>query len=1507
MPPNAIAIVGMAGRFPDARGLDDFWKNIVEGHESLRTFPPETLVASGVPEALVRDPAYVPKGTVLDDADLFDAGFFGLSPGEAQTMDPQHRLFLECAWEALEHAGYPPDGVSVPVGVFAGASMNSYMFAHVLSNRKLAEAAGAYQLMIGNDKDFLCTRVSYKLDLHGPSVTVQTACSTSLVAVEVACRALERGECDMALAGGVALNFPQGAGYLYQEGMIFSPDGHCRPFDAAAKGTRAGAGAGVVTLKRLADALRDGDTVHAVIRGIAVNNDGAAKAGYTAPSIDGQAEVIATAQTLASVEPRSIGYVEAHGTATPLGDPIEIAALTQVFRSGTPDVGFCRLGSLKANIGHLDAAAGVAGLIKAVLVVREGHIPPLVNFRTANPQLQLESSPFTASGEGAPWTGDGRPRRAAVSSFGIGGTNAHAVLEQAPEADPAPPARRTEQLLVLSARSEPALAAASANLARRLEGEGPALADVAWTLQAGRSAFPYRRFVVATDRAGAAAELVRPVPARRHEGGTRRVAFLFSGQGSQHAGMGRRLYEQEPVYRAAVDAAAEILAPHLGRDLREAILGADDATLAETRITQPALFVTEYALARLWQSLGIEPAAMLGHSIGEYVAAHLAGVMTLEDALAVVAERGRPMQSMAPGTMLAVELAVEALRPRLPEAVEIAAVNAPELTAVAGPTHTVEAFAAALEAEGIGCRRLHTSHAFHSAMMEPALDRFRAAVSRVTLAAPQIPYVSNVTGRWITAEEATSADYYARHLRQAVLFEPGLRMLAEDPGLFLLEVGPGTTLASLAGMTLAAERSRIAASLPHPREGEACQRAMLAALGSMWAAGVPVDWRAFHGDDRTPRRVPLPTYPFERSRHWVDPRPEASAAQTAPPATHAAKPADIGLFLHAPTWMPIPFDPNRRIALSGAWLVIADDAAIGAEIAAGLSNAGAEPVLRLAGGAAGVGVPPFRPDAADDISAAIGGAPAPLAGVIVALGLGATSVPAGVRYDVPTALARALEDATNQSGVSILHVTCGAARVLDELVLDADAALAAGPLAAIPVELPGLATRRVDLEAGEDAADGRAAARIVVAEAATVDGEAAVAWRGGRRWVRRFEPVALPPAEPTGTGLRKRGVYLVTGGLGGLGLIFALWLARTASARIVLTARRVPPPRDEWEAYLAGAPPDDRMADIVRRLQEIEAAGGEVAVERADAVDLQAMRAAIDRTRIRWGELSGVIHAAGTPGVDQAASATTAEGVAETLDPKVQGTRVLAELLKDVPLDFVVLMSSINSVLTWPGSSAYTSASFFLDAFAVSAKRPEAWKRVVVFNWDAWRDVGMAVHRYVPEAFRAGRQQFLAQGVPSATGLEVFARTLASGFDQVVVSRYDLPNVLAQGRTALREAVAGVSAAAAPATGVAASATVTPPATVDARFAREEERSIAAVWTELIGVEMDGPHENFFERGGHSLMATRVLARLNGIAGVKLTLRDVFDAPTIGALADRWIALREQADTETDDREEFVI
>ncbi len=1497
-PSHAVAIVGMSGRFPDAPDLGQFWANIRDGVESLRTWSDEEMAAAGMPEALRRNPNFVPKGTVLDDADMFDADFFQMSPGEAKIMDPQQRLFLECAWEAMEDAGYAPGRIEVPVGLYAGVSMNSYLLAHVLANRALAESAGGYQLMLGNDKDFLCTRVSYKLDLKGPSVTVQTACSTSLVAVEMACRALARGECDVAMAGGASLNFPQRGGYIYQEGMIFSPDGHCRPFDAATKGTRSGAGVGLVVLRRLSDALRDGDTIHAVIRGAAVNNDGGAKAGYTAPSIDGQSEAIVMAQTLAGVDPRSIGYMEAHGTGTPLGDPIEIAALTRAFRDRTQDTGFCRLGALKANIGHLDAAAGVAGLIKSVLCLKNAWYPPLVNFREPNPQLSLEASPFAASSEGGPWVASDGPRRAAVSSFGIGGTNAHLILEEAPS-PVGLPAPTGPQTLVLSARSEAALAAAAGNLATALERpDAPALADVAHTLLTGRTPFRHRRFVVAGDATEAAEGLRRAVRGSSHDGGARRVAFMFSGQGSQHPGMGRGLYEAEPAYRAAFDTCAEILAAPLGLDLREAVLRDGTAPLSETWLTQPALFATEYALAQMWAERGIRPAVMIGHSLGEYVAAHLAGVMSLDDALALVALRGRLMQDMASGSMAAVPLPASQLHRRLGGRAEIAAENAPDLSVISGETAVIAELIAEFEAEGIAARRLHTSHAFHSRMMEPALERMAEAVADIPLDEPAIPYVSNVTGTWITPQEATSPDYYARHLRRAVRFGPGVQLLGEDPGLFLLEVGPGTVLSSLAQVALPASRGRIASSLAHPNEGRADTTAMLDASGRMWAAGVSISRTGLsQSRARKPRRVSLPTYPFERQRHWVDPvvdpAPSRELADAGPMTGRADDP-----FLTAPVWTTDA--PGRaETAISGRWMVLADTPQTASEIGDRLKSAGAAEVVPvLPATVAKAGVPALaRPGHSEDLQAALAGGTDPLAGIVVGWGLEGGPIDGRAYFDTLLALGHLAQSEPLAETVQVLCLTSGAVSVLGEPVRTPDMALPIGPMLALSSEDPRLRFRQVDLSVEDLAAGPGTLAGIVLEEVLNGDPELVCARRHGRRFHRRYDPVPVP--DTVGSPLKDGGVCLITGGLGGLGLTIARALAEAGPARLVLTGRGALPDRDDWaDAIAAGHP----RAGVLSAILEIEALGAEVIAAACDVADEAAVQALADRVRAEWGGIDAIIHAAGLVGSGALTIRQTPQEVTATLAAKVDGTRVLGRVFGGASLDFVVLMSSINAIISRPGTADYSAANAFLDAWAESDECPDAWNHVTVMNWEAWADIGMAARRHEVQP-DAG-----VTLIDSKVATRLLLGLAHGAVPRVAITPYDLSAAAAWVRRA------GFAGVADPRGGADVAAPVADVAENDLvkrdRFASDAQVTVALIWADLLQVPLEGPDDDFFELGGHSLMATRFLAQLEAATSVRLMLRDVFEARTIGSLAAlvEGAGAAEQVSDQTDEEiEEFVL
>ncbi|MEW6732935.1 MAG: amino acid adenylation domain-containing protein [Acidobacteriota bacterium] len=881
-----IAIIGMACRFPGASNIEEFWINLINGVESISFFTDEELEAAGVDPKLISNPRYVKAGTIFLDADCFDAGFFGYNALEAQILDPQQRIFLESSWAALEHAGYNSETYPGNISIYGGIDFNTYMLNNLLPNRHLLESVGVMQALIGNGNDSLTTRVSYKLNLRGESVNVQSGCSTSLLAVHLACQSLLRGESDIALAGGVSLTFPQNQGYMYREGGVLSPDGHCRAFDSKALGCVPGKGVAVVVLKQLSQALADGDTIHAVIKGSAINNDGSKKIGFTAPSIEGQSQVIIKALTNADVDPRSISYIEAHGTGTPLGDPIEIAALTQAYRHFTEEKNFCAIGSVKTNIGHTNMVAGLAGLIKTVMALQHKTLPPNLHFQAPNPKIDFANSPFYVNSILKLWETDGMPRRAGVSSLGVGGTNVHVIVEEAPAIKASEPSR-SHQLLLLSAKTDVALETATNNLITYLHHHpNTNLADVAYTLQVGRWPFNYRRMFVCQSVADSLGRL----EAQRafdsiQENRDIPIVFMFPGQGAQYVNMAADLYQSEPTFQAQVDICAEILKPYLGIDLRSLLYTDIDQEesiaeqLQETAIAQPALFVTEYALAHLWMEWGVRPQAMIGHSIGEYVAACLAGVFSLEDALSLVAIRGSLMQQMPRGAMLMVSMSDIKIQSFLKDGLSIASINTPSSCVISGSREAIAELQQQLTRIGVECQSLHTSHAFHSEMMNGVIEPFIEKLKQITLNPPKIQYLSNVTGTWITEQEATDVNYWARHLLQTVRIKQGLDLLLQETAIFL-EVGPGRTMGTFVRQhTHSSTNQRVLASLSHPNEKQSDVAFLLNTLGQLWLAGLSIDWNGFYQHEQR-RRIPLPTYPFARQRYWIDPRSQSAKSST---------------------------------------------------------------------------------------------------------------------------------------------------------------------------------------------------------------------------------------------------------------------------------------------------------------------------------------------------------------------------------------------------------------------------------------------------------------------------------------------------------------------------------------------------------------------------------------------------------------------------------------------------
>ena len=1359
---NDIAIVGMAAHLPGAASIDSYWANLRDGVESIRQLSEEELLAAGEAAHLFRRDDYVPTAAPLDGFETFDAEFFGLSPKEAAIMDPQHRQFLEVAWEAFENAGHTPEGFSGPIGVYAGCGMGSYFYFNICSNPDLVDSVGMFLLRhTGNDKDFLSTRLSHIMDLTGPSINIQTACSTSLVAAHYACQSLLTGECDMALAGGVTIELPQNRGYLYKEGEVLSPDGHCHAFDHRAQGTVFGSGAGVVVLRRLADAIADGDHIWGVIRGTAINNDGAAKAGYLAPSVDGQAAAIAEAHTMAEVTADTIDYVECHGTGTYLGDPIEIAALTQAFSETTQETGYCRVGSVKTNIGHLDTAAGAASLIKTALSLHNRQIPPSLGYEKANPTIDFENSPFRVNDRLVDWTSHKGPRRAGVNSLGVGGTNVHAVVEEAPERAASDPSDWPFQILAVSARSKGALDAGANALADHLRAhpEQP-LADVAWTLKQGRRGFEKRRVVVAETHEQAAKMLEENDPRRvfTHSVVTEapEIVFMFPGGGAQYAGMARDLYETEPVFAEWMDRGLEILQPKLDYDIRAIWLpeagqeGAADARLQAPSVQLPLIMIVEYALAQLWMSWGVKPAAFVGHSMGENTAACLAGVFAFEDCIGLVHLRGKLFDTVPAGGMLSVALPASELLPLLGDDLDLAAINAPGLSVATGAQAALDTLQAELTAREVDCQRIPIDIAAHSRMLAPILEEFGNYLRSIELHAPQIPFVSNRTGAYITAEETTDPDYWVGHLRNTVRFADCITTLAETPDRVFIEVGPGKALASLTSQNDKVTANQVISSLRHPQDDVPDDAYFLAMLGRVWAVGGTFDWGQIWGEARR-NRVPLPTYAFQRAPYFIEPG-KAAADTGSHWLMRNEDPAEWG---YRPAWTPryaaCDIDVTDDLAAAGqeTWLIFDDDAGLTGLVSERLRAAG-HPVITVTPG---------------DTFARTGDK-----NYVIAPERGRESYDAlirdlAAREIIPTRIVHGwlltktesfrpgssffhrtqeqgfysllfLTQAMADEGLSQpLHVTVltnGAVQVRSEPLPYPEKATVMGPARVMPREFPGRSCSVLDLVLPEAAGTRRKAldpaamrqlSDRVLEDLLSPPVSMTAALRGEKRFELTYRPLPLPEPATDMAPLQENGIYLITGGFGGIGLTIAEMLIRKASARIVLLARSALPERDTWAQMLDQLAPQDPVAKRIRAVQRLEEGGGQVTCITADVSNVEDMRAARSHVEQSLGTINGVIHAAGL--IDDAPILSkTITGIEDVFASKIHGTQVLDTVFPDGTLDWLVLFASTSTATAPAGQVDYVAANEYLNAYAKARAGDQTVVRAI--NWGLWADVGMA-------------------------------------------------------------------------------------------------------------------------------------------------------------------------------------
>ena len=1366
-----VAVVGMAGRFPGAPDLCAYWNNLKSGVESITRYSQEELRDAGVDPERINDPDFVPASGMLEGFDLFDASFFGFNPQDAAIMDPQHRVFLELAWQAIEHAGYDTDRYDGAAGVFAGSGVNTYLMENLMTNPELVRRMGFFHLRhTGNDKDFLATRVSYELDLHGPSVNVQTACSTSLVAVHTAIQSLLSGECDVALAGGVTIDLKQRWGYQYTEGGIASPDGRCRAFDADANGTVFGSGAGLVVLKRYQDAVADGDTIHAVIRGSAVNNDGAQKVGYMAPSVDGQAAVMAEALEISGISPESVSYIETHGTGTSVGDPIEFQALRDVYAAGDRST-TCALGSVKTNIGHLDTAAGVAGLIKTVLALKHQELPPSLHFKRPNPRLQIEDSPFYVQGERADWERQGdHPRRAGISSLGVGGTNAHVVVEEAP-AQPSLDSNRDHQLLVLSAKSSTAAVQRAKDLADQLSKEKNQLADVAYTLACGRQAMEYRTGTVVSSTAVAVRtlrQLAREGTIDATAGQEPSVAFLFAGGGAQYVGMGRELYDHEPMYQRAFDTCARTFEER-EVDVKGLLWEKNpETTLNQPSQALPALFATQYATASLLMAWGIEPDAMIGHSMGEYTAACIAGVMDVEDAARLVALRGRLFEQLPSGRMVSVPLSESELSEYVNGELSIAAVNAPELCVASGPATAVTSLERTLQDQGIDVQPIQINVAAHSPAVEPILDEFRNALEDINLHTPERRFISNLSGTWITPSEATNPEYWVRHMREPVRFAEGVQQILGESPSVLFEVGPGRTLTTLAQAhpNFAGHHS-VTTTIPHPQESVPSTSRLLQAVRDFWIRGGNVDWAAFfQHEDR--RRIPLPTYPFGRRRYWVKPgrrateasSPEIIAGEEVHSKTRLEK-KNLDDWFYEPAWeaMPLASDEGNRIGTEERWVILGEQDGLGAVLASQLADAGQDPVLVQPGSAfKRVNGSTFEANFqsladVEKLVQALSEEDTPPVHIVHALTSRST---VGTSGDVErriaashTSLLHFIQAVARQDwteGLNLWVVSAGLHSVTDgDAVENPFAALTLGACPVIQAEVPSLTCRHVDI-----ATDDEATLEALHAEMMHPSPARIVALRGKDRWVRSFRSVN-PSSGDVERRLQENGTYVITGGLGGIGLTIARHLAEKKPISLVLLNRTGLPPRHKWEHLLQTRDAAPKTMTRIQKVLDIEALGADVYVVEADVTDRVKVAEALSEAKEHHGAIRGVIHAAGV--LDDAPLLTkTAEDTKAVLAPKVQGTITVLDAVRDEPLDFVLLFSSISAFLGIPGQFDYAAANAFLDAYAEYVRTSGSDLCVTSINWGPWNEVGMTARASDEVSVSGDDVVYQAESVPQLVG-----------------------------------------------------------------------------------------------------------------------------------------------------------
>ena len=1471
---KSVAIIGMACRFPESTNYQDFWKLILDKKNAIRFFSEEELLEAGISSELINHKDYVPARGILSDIDKFDANFFGINPADARLMDPQHRIFLEQSWSALEDAGYIPDEFIGRISVFAGMNDSSYLQNHLLKNQQVQKDSDQQQIMLATSPHYLATKVSYNLGLSGPSITVNTACSTGLVAINMAVENLNELKSDMAIAGAINITVPQQSGYLYRELGIFSPDGHCNVFADDAKGTVISNGCGVVILKRLADALRDNDNIIAVIKGSAINNDGATKSGFTSPSIKGQVRCIQDAINSANIDPSTVEFIEAHGTGTIVGDPIEVAALSEGYQFNKHKKSeYCALGSVKANIGHTDTASGIAGFIKASLAIYHKTLPANINYRKNNHQINFNKTPFYVSTENKAWRSTNTLRTAGVNSLGFGGTNAHLILQEAPKHIETT-VSKSANIFLISAKVTSSFNQAVTNIKQHLQTlkendpHEKLLADSAYTSQIGRQHFKERLAITYTGYEQLFEILNSPEEITKRSATTvehknRKIIFGFVGQGSQYTSMAYDIYIQQPTFRKIVDECFELIEQEIKIDLKKILFPtAKTSQQANVEITrtenaQPCLFVIEYALAKLLMSLGITPTGMIGHSLGEYVAAAIAGVLSIQDAIKLIIARSKLMASTKPGVMLAIPMSQEEIQPHLCGSVGIAAQNAPNLSVVSGSVESTEKLLKKikpiLESKNLNYQRLHTSHAFHSQYMDPILDEFLDAIKGIRFNKPNIPYISNISGDWITEEDIQSKKYWAKHMRNAVLFSDGIGNLNLNTDDIFIEIGPGSTLSQLI-LQHKSPKPQILNTVPHyVNSDENSYQFILNSISKLWLLNLKINWQELYKNEIR-RRVRLPTYPFAKQTHWVYPTTKQMPLQ-----------AHGGTFI--PTWERqaiLKPNPEQTSAQEFTWLIFGNNQNTLKHFKKQLPSAYQ---ITLSDAYTNQGPQEFtiNPRVKKHFVKLLKQIKAPHTTLKI---IHSNFLTTGL--DINTALyhgpfcllylTQAFAEVYPDKNLHTLILTQNVYNVLGYEDIEPFKASILGPCKVIPQEHVNIKMQLLDVEANH------IPSLNLVREASDFSKTCfkdEIALRAKFRWVQRLQVYNIP--QPTiHERLKDNATYIITGGLGGLGLTIAEYLATNYKANLILISRGKTLDEELWQDFLED-PQNTQSSQYtkVSRLFNIKTYAQSLTIHNISIADQQEVTKAIRAIKREHPQINGVIHAAGIAGKG-VSELKSLDEYSKVLAPKLFGTEYLLQELTHEKLDFFAVFSSITAITGFPGQIDYCSANRILDAYINQATKTFTHDVFcTTINWQAWREVGMAADS---ESMLINLDE--TNSISPEYGCELFKNIINGEEPQVIVSSTNL-NYYDPENLSLAPQIQAVKL------------TNSDP---------EQQKShtiqnLLDIWHNILGISKIDINDDFYELGGNSLLAISLIAKIRARFHINIPSTTLFKERTISSLA----------------------